>query len=219
MIEDEDEDEGDDEYQPSTRTVQRWVSSSQDHMVHLSVPKRELLKATGDASTRCKLSHRTSVALTASLVKAGGASLKDATISKSSSHRHRLAHVNSSYNNIVRDFKEHMPPHIVIHWDGKQISYAHQKKTDERLAVVGSFPGADRPAQFLGAPQVKNGSGSSIRDATKATLEEWCIQGPNIIGLSWDTTSANTGPAKGAATLLERDLGSARLWLASRQEW
>lgn len=213
--EDAEADERDAEYQPSTRVI-RQSSSSQDDSIHLSIPKRDLLKATSDVSARLKISHRQAVAFTASVVRAGGGSLEDVTLSKSSSHRHRIYDINKTYDNIVASFRDNMPEHIVLHWDAKQIKYAHRKETEERLAVVASLPGDERPAQFLGAPLLPDGSGASIRDGTKAALEEWTIPASHIVGLSWDTTSANTGAVKGSSTLLERELGGARLWLACR---
>ena len=207
--------DGDAEYQPSTRVI-RQACSSQDENVHLAIPKRDLLRATSDVSARLKISHRQAVAFTASVVKAGGGSLHDITLSKSSSHRHRISDINETYGNIVTSFTDNMPQYIVIHWDAKQIKYAHRKETEERLAVVASLPGDERPAQFLGAPLLPDGSGASIRDGTKTALEEWNIPASRIIGLSWDTTSSNTGAVKGSSTLLERELGGARLWLACR---
>ena len=214
MAEDGDDDDGD--YQPADWRLQRSRSSSEGQMVHISLPKRELLKSTSQVSARCKLSHRQSVAFTATLVKAGGGTLSDVTLSKSSSHRHRSSQIDDTYSDIKSRFKENVSEYVVIHWDSKVIKYAHHEKNDERLAVVASFPSADRRAQFLGAPQLADGSGSSMAAALQATLEVWDVENSSIIGLSWDTTSANTGAVKGSSTLLERELGSARLWLACR---
>ena len=193
--EDAEADVGDAEYQPSTR-IMRQASSSQDEMIHLAIPKRDLLRATSNVSARLKISHRQAVAFTASVVKAGGGSFHDVTLSKSSSHRHRISDINETYGNIVTIFTDNMPQYIVIHWDAKQIKYTHIKETKERL-VEASLPGDERPAQFLGAPLLTDGSGASIRDGTKTALEEWNIPASRIIGLSWDTTSSNTGAVKG----------------------
>lgn len=204
------------DYLPPKRQTDRWASSSRDETVTLHIPKGELLKATSDASVRCKLSHRQAVAVTASIVKAGGGSLNDVTLSKSSSHRHRKSEINDSYEQILASFKASTPQYIVLHWDAKQVKYAHHKRTEERLAIVASLPGDQRPAQFLGAPQLPDGSGASIKVAVQATIQEWGIPASHVIGLSWDTTSSNTGSVKGSSLLVERELGGARLWLACR---
>ena len=66
MAEDGDDD---DEYQPSERHIARQASSSKDEVVHLAIPGRDLLRATTDVSTRCKMTLRQAVAFTASLVR------------------------------------------------------------------------------------------------------------------------------------------------------
>ena len=117
---------------------------------------------------------------------------------------------------IKQDFKKNMPEFIVMHWDGKLIKYQHRRETDERLAVVASFPRPDHTHQFLAAPCIPNGTGASMRDALMETIRVWEIPHNSIIGMSWDTTASNTGQLRGSSTVFEQEMGRGLLWLACR---
>ena len=121
-----------------------------------------------------------------------------------------------SESRIKQDFQTDMPKYIIMHWDGKIIKYAKKRETDERLAIVGSFPRPGNQHQFLAAPRIPDGTGSSMRDALLDTLRVWEIPHDRILGMSWDTTSSNTGGIRGSATLFENELQHAILWLACR---
>ena len=110
-----------------------------------------------------------------------------------------------------------MPEFLIMHWDGKVIKYENRHETDDRLAVVASFRTQDMIRyQFLAAPLIPDSTGNSMRLALQDTLNEWEIPGDNIIGMSWDTTSSNTGKNLGSATLFEQDVGHRLLWLGCR---
>ena len=54
------------------------------------------------------------------------------------------------------------------------------KKKDDRLCVIGSFPGVTentekKPDQFFGAPLVANGTGRICSDTLINVLSEWDI--------------------------------------------
>ena len=55
-----------------------------------------------------------------------------------------------------------------------------------------------------------------MKDALMDTLRVWEIPPGRIIGMSWDTTSSNTGKHGGSATLFEQELQRSILWLACR---
>ena len=117
---------------------------------------------------------------------------------------------------IKRDFVSNMPRFLVVHWDGKVIKYEKKHETDERLAIVASIPRPGNHHQFLAAPRMPNGTGASMRAALIETLRVWEIPHDRVIGMSWDTTSSNTGQHAGSATLFESELQRAVLWLACR---
>lgn len=65
----------------------------------------------------------------------------------------------------------------------------------ERIAISVSFNGTSK---FLGAPKVASSSGENIADIVYERLREWKIV-DQVKGLSYDTTSTNTGIKTGAA--------------------
>lgn len=70
----------------------------------------------------------------------------------------------------------------------------------ERIAILVSFNGTSK---FLGAPKVESSTGKNIADAVYERLVKWNIV-DQVSGLSYDTTSTNTGICTGAAVLLEK---------------
>ena len=109
-----------------------------------------------------------------------------------------------------------MPGRIVMHWDSKVIKYAYTKTTDDRLCIVGSFPGSIQANQFFGAPLIPNSTGATMALKLTDSLQEWNIEAPKVIGMCWDTTPSNTGAIKGSAALFQEEIGKALLWLACR---
>lgn len=55
-----------------------------------------------------------------------------------------------------------------------------------------------------------------MADTIMSIIDKWQIPPENIIGISWDTTTSNTGVHKGSATRVEVFLKHACLWLACR---
>jgi len=162
----------DDDYQPPTQPD-----------ITLTLPRNALLSGTAELATRCKISHRKALAITAKLVKMGGGNLKQCSLSASTSLRQRTAAVKESEEKIKTDFAMDMPSQLVLHWDGKVIKYANRKESDERLAIVMSSPNLDRHTQFLSAPHIPDGTGASMRDALMATMQVWDIPKENVAGM------------------------------------
>ena len=209
---DEDYEETEDDYQPELKKSQHQKSDT----IHLVVPRKNLLRQSSSLATRLNLSHRQTTAMTANFIKMGGGSMKGISLSMSTSHRHRKASVLEKATEIRSKFKQNMPDHMVLHWDGKVIKYERHHELEDRLAVVESFPGLDQNEQFLAAPRIADGKGITMSRALQATLLEWNIPLDVIIGICWDTTASNTGRHQGAATASERYTGEAKLWLACR---
>ncbi len=189
-------------------------------VICLELPRKDILNGSAELATRCKVSHRVAAAMTAQLVKMGGGSLKDCSVSITSSHRKRKKMIDNATEQIKKDFSFHKPRFLTLHWDGKVIKYEHKREHEERLAIVISYPSDDpnelHHHQFLGAPVLPDSTGISMRNALVQMLDIWDIHNDQIIALSWDTTASNTGHKTGSSTLFEQHLQRSVMWLACR---
>jgi hypothetical protein len=105
--------------------------------------------------------------------------------------------------------------YMVIHWDGKLMDDTTDKdnnKKVDRLAVVATGQGISK---ILGIPKLSNGTGEAQASGVFNLLTKWNLADV-IIGMSFDTTSSNTGIHRGAAILLEQQIGRKLLFLACR---
>lgn len=197
--------EGDTEYTPALpRRVKHPVK---DNTVELILPPNAM-ELLSPLAYRLKLSVRQQTALYAGVVKVGGGTLKNTNLSVRTVQRQRQKGIEKTTASIKEDFISNLPPHVVLHWDGKKITYQKKKKKDERLAILGSFPGVMENEEpkvdlFFGAPLIPNGSGLVCSQTVADTISQWDITTSMIIGMCWDTTAANTGRNKGAAVLFE----------------
>ena len=69
--------------------------------------------------------------------------------------------------------------------------------------------------KLLGVPKIGQGTGEQLANMAYMSLLEWKIM-DQIVGISFDTTAANTGRLNGACTLLELKMQKKLLWLACR---
>ena len=145
------------------------------------------MRETAELATMCRVSHRVATAMTAKLVKAGGGQLKNCSISATTSYRQRSEDLKKCAGQIKSDFRGTTPPHIVIHWDGKVTKYENQQETDERLAIVASFPRPINHLQFLAVPCIPDGTGVSMNTALMNTLQSNSTDGqiPYAPGHGW----------------------------------
>ncbi len=100
---------------------------------------------------------------------------------------------------------------------GKKVKLQY-KHTEERIAILLQAVKSDRPPQFIGAPLVLDGTGLSMKREMIEYLTTYDLADVNkhrLIGMSFDTTASNTGHMNGAS-LLERELERALLWIACR---
>ena len=96
------------------------------------------------------------------------------------------------------------PTYAVVLWDGKIIKDSmDQNKEDVAVAISGS-PDC-KNGKLFGVEKTESSSGVNQANAVSNLLEEWNCS-DNVIGLSFDTTSSNTGRINGAAVLLENRL-------------
>lgn len=82
----------------------------------------------------------------------------------------------------------------------------------ERIAVLVSYNGTSK---FLGAPKLKSSTGRNISDVVYQRLVDWDIV-EKVKGLSYDTTSVNTGIKSGAVVNLEKKFGRSLMKLPCR---
>ena len=87
---------------------------------------------------------------------------------------------------------------------------------EERLPILVSGIGG---CKLLGVPSLPHLSTDKARNlisnATTTPLDKWNCMG-NVIGMVFDTTSANTGHKTAACISIQRDLDKSLLWLACR---
>jgi hypothetical protein len=69
--------------------------------------------------------------------------------------------------------------------------------------------------KLLGVPKVGQGTGEQLANVAHMSVLEWETV-DQIVGISFDTTAANTGRLNGACTLLELKMQKKLLWLACR---
>ena len=208
-----DDDETDTDYSPA---LKRKATES----INLQLPP-DAMRQLAPLAYRLKLSTRQQTAFTAGLIKVGGGNLKDTTLSVASTHRQRHEGINIKSSFIKKSFIANIPTRMVLHWDGKVIKYEKKKEKDDRLCIIGSFPGIleddkKKPDLFFGAPLLEKGSGLVCAQKLVNVVTEWKIPESIIIGTSWDTTYTNSGHKSGAATLFEARFMRALLWLACR---
>lgn len=100
----------------------------------------------------------------------------------------------------------------MAHFDGKFMKDLIGSTKVERIAVLVSYNGTSK---FLGAPKVESSTGKNIADTVYERLVQWNIV-DQVNGLSFDTTSTNTGIHTGAAVLLEKRIGRSLINLPCR---
>lgn len=92
---------------------------------------------------------------------------------------------------------------MVVHWDGKVLPDLVGNLNVERIAVLVSYNGETK---FLGAPKLISATGENIATVVFETINKWNIK-DHVKGMSFDTTSSNTGIYNGACTHLQHMLG------------
>ncbi|GBN80863.1 hypothetical protein AVEN_14339-1 [Araneus ventricosus] len=69
--------------------------------------------------------------------------------------------------------------------------------------------------KLLGVPKSPSGTGKNAAEAIYKILEEWDLL-DQVIAMSFDTTSVNTGHLNGTCTVLLDKIGRGLLWLVCR---
>jgi hypothetical protein len=101
---------------------------------------------------------------------------------------------------------------LIVHWDGKLLPDICGGNKVDRLPVIVS---GGNVSKLLGVPKLTCGTGKAMADAVLGCLDDWNIT-HRVQGLSFDTTSSNTGINVGACTLVEKLIGRDLLHFACR---
>lgn len=106
---------------------------------------------------RCKISNRNSIYVIHAIVEALGYDVNDITINKSSMHRYRRVHRQETAYDIQQTFKNGIPKHVTVHWDGKLIAAPNVRdKPKERLPIILS---SEKGEQILRIPAIPRSTG------------------------------------------------------------
>ena len=130
------------------------MSTSGHNTINLSFATQDLLRNSAEEALRLGLSRHNHVMMTSKFVKMGGGSLKDVSLSVSTSHRQRKSRVMSTTNDIKSQFKD-MLQFVVLHWDSKLILVLGTEHTEDRRCAIASFPESKRNIQFLSSPLIR----------------------------------------------------------------
>ncbi|XP_050704488.1 uncharacterized protein LOC126989930 [Eriocheir sinensis] len=101
---------------------------------------------------------------------------------------------------------------LVLHWDGKMLPTITGNRSEDRIAILVSGKGQEK---LLGIPKIPAGTGAEIARVCIECIREHHLS-DRIKGLSFDTTSSNTGIHAGACTKIEDALEKQLLYLACR---
>jgi hypothetical protein len=102
---------------------------------------------------------------------------------------------------------------LVVHFDGKLLpAIAGGPEKEDRVAILVTGLEVEK---IVAIPKVTRGTGELVARAASECLHEWNLV-EHTVGMSFDTTAANTGHLNGACVLLEQKLGKNLMWLACR---
>ena len=101
---------------------------------------------------------------------------------------------------------------LVVHWDGKLLKDITGNDHVDRLPVIVTGEGISK---LLNVAKLSSGTGEAQAKAVCDSLREWDLE-HKVIGMSFDTTSSNTGWISGACIRIQQSLGRNLLFLACR---
>ena len=163
---------------------------------------------------RHKVSSRSAVMVIGAAAKALGHDVTSFTLNKTSIQRQRQQHRKEIADNIQMNF--HPDAVLIVHWDGKLLPDLTGGGKVDRLPILVSSCGPEPcSTQLLAVPKLASGTGAAEANAVFEAVNRWKIAN-SIVGLSFDTTSSNTGHKSGACVILEQLLGRDLLHLACR---
>ena len=162
------------------------------------------------AADRTNISSHTLSEILSSAAVSNGNDLNELTVSRSSIERERKKFRNNCADKIKSEFVP--PKRAIVHFDGKLLTDLSGEYADRLAIMISGDTDQCKSGFMISAERILDGSGLSQKNEILRSLHEWNII-DNIVGMVFDTCSANTGWQTGAATLLESALKKALLWL------
>ena len=184
--------------------------------VSLAVPKN-ILTHVAPLASRFNLTPNVVSAIVGSVVTASGGDLDNFTVSATSARRGIVKSDLEIAGDELERFREMCEAggRVIIHFDGKkmaELGIKANKKAVERVGILATW---GNEYQLLGIVPLLSGTGESLANAIFDLLVERGARDA-VVGLSYDTTAANSGPIKGAVTRLEKKLNKSVLKLPCR---
>ena len=193
---------------PEELYIPPTASKANDAVINLTMKRDNWINAIIPHADRHKLSPAGIFAFCAATVQAGGCNLQDISLSLSTIRRLKMKAETETAGEIKENFV--FPQHLVAHFDGKRRK--QHGEWNDFLAVCVTGKGLEKE-KFLGDIPIEKGTGKLIAENVYKLLSEWNIDW-QVISLSFDTTSCNTGSINGANVNLEVLLDKPLLWLA-----
>ena len=123
--------------------------------------------------------------------------LDDGPLSHSTIHHKRSQHSSEITSSIHADFSFVDKQQLVVHWAGKILADSTNKEDwkskVDRLAVVVTGKELEK---MLGIVKLPSGTATAQASAAHQLLELWSVTS-DLVAMCFDTTSTNTGTAKG----------------------
>lgn len=164
------------------------------------------------ALDRANLSNAKAVHVLAAVAKTSGETTLD-NVRLSVSTVRRVRNLYRSQHAVANKAACTFEGPLVLHFDGKLLPSLDGCSTkEERIAVVVS---GDKIEKLLGVPKIGSGKAKLIAEACFSSITDWDLK-EKIVGMSFDTTAANTGLKNGACALLEQKLEKELIWLPCR---
>ena len=196
-------------------------SSSKNFTLELN--SEDCLATVSSVADEAQISHRQLMKLLSSICAAGGTNVdqvigfsKETIRSARNNTRSLLA------DNLLQSALEEInQPNnfFVLHWDGKILKpLSHTQKKQEVIAVLLTSTVEDKEIWLNLEPATECGSINAETGAKHilGSVEKYNINKDVIIGISFDTTSVNTGVVSGIATQIQANFGHNLMWLPCR---
>ena len=189
--------------------------SSQSNFVTLNVPKNLINNPEiTEVLDRLKISDNAATMLVASFIKACQGNIDDFCLSRSSTHRARIANRLQISNEITTDITEAPSDFLALHWDAKLTKDRYGDK-HEVLSVLVSGISNYKEGKLLGVQKLDSGSGKAQAKASYDFLEQLNLK-QEVKSLVFDTTASNSGWKNGGAKILENRLDRKLFYNACR---
>ena len=180
-----------------------------DELITLQFPRKILRsEKISQMADRTNWSSNAYFSVVASVIQSSSADVEDFVISSSTGRRARSLNRQTISSEIKQSFTP--PTYAVVRWDEKIIKDSMDQNKEHVAVAISGSPNC-KNGKLLGVEKTEFSSGINQANAVNNLSEEWNCS-DNVNGLSFDTTSSNTGRISRAAVLLEDRLHKKLLW-------